>query len=159
MDSMRSLNTSLPGATSTTAAPTTVKHQDPPEQLLTAFKAAALSVTNLYKSAAADQGRGAARAGRACGGGRRAPAWRLRCSQPAGRLLVRRHFPYLGAWARGVLGRHDVILMAWLLKQPLHQIKDKYFIFHNFWSQFVPQFYPHYVQKAGKIEDMLANVL
>jgi len=57
MDSMRSLNTSLPGATSTTAAPTTVKHQDPPEQLLTAFKAAALSVTNLYKSAAADQGR------------------------------------------------------------------------------------------------------
>ena len=57
MDSMRSLNTSLPGATPTTAAPTTVKHQDPPEQLLTAFKAAALSVTNLYKSAAANQGR------------------------------------------------------------------------------------------------------
>jgi hypothetical protein len=49
---MRSLNTSLPGATST-------KQQmgEPSEQLLTAFKAAALSVTNLYKSAAADQGR------------------------------------------------------------------------------------------------------
>ncbi|PVH85368.1 hypothetical protein DL98DRAFT_409449 [Cadophora sp. DSE1049] len=58
MDSMRSLNTSLPGATPTAAgASTTTKHQDPPEQLLTAFKAAALSVTNLYKSAAADQGR------------------------------------------------------------------------------------------------------
>ncbi|KAH7350885.1 hypothetical protein BKA65DRAFT_246698 [Rhexocercosporidium sp. MPI-PUGE-AT-0058] len=60
MDSMRSLNTSLPGPTPTsTAAPasSTTKHQDPPEQLLTAFKAAALSVTNLYKSAAADQGR------------------------------------------------------------------------------------------------------
>ncbi|KAH6713075.1 hypothetical protein DL95DRAFT_76112 [Leptodontidium sp. 2 PMI_412] len=60
MDSMRSLNTSLPGPT-TTATPTTAaasnKNQDPPEQLLTAFKAAALSVTNLYKSAAADQGR------------------------------------------------------------------------------------------------------
>ncbi|KAL2071568.1 hypothetical protein VTL71DRAFT_12803 [Oculimacula yallundae] len=55
MDSMRSLNTSLPGPTP--AAPNTAKHQDPPEQLLTAFKAAALSVTNLYKSAAADQGR------------------------------------------------------------------------------------------------------
>ncbi|KAE9377947.1 hypothetical protein N431DRAFT_435116 [Stipitochalara longipes BDJ] len=52
MDSMRSLNTSLPGATP-------VKQQigEPSEQLLTAFKAAALSVTNLYKSAAADQGR------------------------------------------------------------------------------------------------------
>jgi hypothetical protein len=51
MDSMRSLNTSLPGATP-------LKPQvDPPEQLLTAFKAAALSVTNLYKSAAANQGR------------------------------------------------------------------------------------------------------
>ncbi|OAP65604.1 hypothetical protein AYL99_01576 [Fonsecaea erecta] len=44
MDSMRSLNTSLP---STRPAP--------PEQLLQAFKSAALSVTNLYKSAAADQ--------------------------------------------------------------------------------------------------------
>lgn len=49
MDSMRSLNTSLPRSTS--------KQQDPPEPLLTAFKAAALSVTNLYKSAAVDQGR------------------------------------------------------------------------------------------------------
>ncbi|CAL3967197.1 hypothetical protein PZA11_003579 [Diplocarpon coronariae] len=52
MDSMRSLNSSLPGPATTPAA----KHE-PPEQLLKAFKAAALSVTNLYKSAAADQGR------------------------------------------------------------------------------------------------------
>ncbi len=52
MDSMRSLNTSLPRST-----PPPSKQQDPPEPLLTAFKAAALSVTNLYKSAAADQGR------------------------------------------------------------------------------------------------------
>jgi hypothetical protein len=52
MDSMRSLNTSLPGT-----APISSRQQEPPEQLLTAFKAAALSVTNLYKSAAADQGR------------------------------------------------------------------------------------------------------
>ena len=52
MDSMRSLNTSLPGAT-----PTKQQMGEPSEQLLTAFKAAALSVTNLYKSAAADQGR------------------------------------------------------------------------------------------------------
>ncbi|KAE8445334.1 hypothetical protein EG329_013572 [Mollisiaceae sp. DMI_Dod_QoI] len=52
MDSMRSLNTSLPRST-----PAPSKQQDPPEPLLTAFKAAALSVTNLYKSAAADQGR------------------------------------------------------------------------------------------------------
>lgn len=43
---MRSLNTSLPSSTS---------HSQPPEQLLQAFKAAALSVTNLYKSAASDQ--------------------------------------------------------------------------------------------------------
>ncbi|KAK0108368.1 hypothetical protein ONS95_003178 [Cadophora gregata] len=58
MDSMRSLDTSLPRATPITAAASiTSKHQDPPEQLLTAFKAAALSVTNLYKSAAVDQGR------------------------------------------------------------------------------------------------------
>ncbi len=52
MDSMRSLNTSLPRTTSSRQ-----QAADPPEQLLTAFKAAALSVTNLYKSAAADQGR------------------------------------------------------------------------------------------------------
>ncbi|KAK5303049.1 hypothetical protein LTR99_006006 [Exophiala xenobiotica] len=44
MDSMRSLNTSLP---STRPAP--------PEQLLQAFRNAALSVTNLYKSAVTDQ--------------------------------------------------------------------------------------------------------
>ncbi|KAI9746551.1 MAG: hypothetical protein M1818_000264 [Claussenomyces sp. TS43310] len=52
MDSMRSLNTSLPG----TSPP---KHQssEPPEQLLQAFKAAALSVTKLYKTAAFDQTR------------------------------------------------------------------------------------------------------
>ncbi|KAH8592695.1 hypothetical protein B0O99DRAFT_517030 [Bisporella sp. PMI_857] len=50
MDSMRSLNTSLPGTSPS-------KSSEPPEQLLTAFKAAALSVTQLYKTAAADQGR------------------------------------------------------------------------------------------------------
>lgn len=47
MDSMRSLNTSLPAAYST--------RQPPPELLLQAFKTAALSVTNLYKSAITDQ--------------------------------------------------------------------------------------------------------
>ncbi|EKD21771.1 uncharacterized protein L3040_005758 [Drepanopeziza brunnea f. sp. 'multigermtubi'] len=50
MDSMRSLNSSLPGPGHS------AKHEDP-ARLLAAFKAAALSVTNLYKSAAADQGR------------------------------------------------------------------------------------------------------
>lgn len=45
MDSMRSLNTSLPKT----------PRKQPPEQLLSAFKAAALSVTNLYKTAASDQ--------------------------------------------------------------------------------------------------------
>lgn len=47
MDSMRSLNTSLPRASPVKS--------EPPEQILQAFKAAALSVTNLYKTAAADQ--------------------------------------------------------------------------------------------------------
>ncbi len=47
MDSMRSLNTSLPSSSSTRPAP--------PEQLLQAFRNAALSVTNLYKSAVTDQ--------------------------------------------------------------------------------------------------------
>ncbi|KAL4930771.1 uncharacterized protein BDV17DRAFT_37938 [Aspergillus undulatus] len=42
MDSMRSLNTSLPSST---------PRQQPPEQLLQQFKTAALSVTNLYKNA------------------------------------------------------------------------------------------------------------
>lgn len=51
MDSMRSLNTSLPRA-SPRRRPT---GQQPPEELLSAFKAAALSVTNLYKTAASDQ--------------------------------------------------------------------------------------------------------
>ncbi|KAI1909599.1 hypothetical protein LOZ53_003889 [Ophidiomyces ophidiicola] len=46
MDSMRSLNSSLPSSNSTTQRP---------EVLLQAFKTAALSVTNLYKSAVADQ--------------------------------------------------------------------------------------------------------
>ena len=46
MDSMRSLNKSLPSSASA----------QPPEQLLQAFKTAALSVTNLYKTALADQG-------------------------------------------------------------------------------------------------------
>ena len=45
MDSMRTLNTSLPRT----------PRKQPPEQLLSAFKAAALSVTNLYKTAASDQ--------------------------------------------------------------------------------------------------------
>ncbi|KKY25077.1 hypothetical protein UCRPC4_g02134 [Phaeomoniella chlamydospora] len=49
MDSMRSLNSSLPPST-----PLSTKTQNP-EQLLQAFKSAALSVTNLYKSAAASQ--------------------------------------------------------------------------------------------------------
>ena len=44
---MRSLNTSLPTAYSS--------RQPPPEQLLQAFKTAALSVTNLYKAAVTDQ--------------------------------------------------------------------------------------------------------
>ena len=44
MDSMRSLNTSLPHP-----------RPEPPEQLLQAFKTAALSVTNLYKTAVTDQ--------------------------------------------------------------------------------------------------------
>lgn len=54
MDSMRSLNTSLPGGTSPS------KQQpagDPPEALLSAFRAAALSVTKLYKTASSDQAR------------------------------------------------------------------------------------------------------
>ncbi|KAK2768642.1 hypothetical protein FQN54_000498 [Arachnomyces sp. PD_36] len=48
MDSMRSLNTSLP--------PSTPHRNQPPEQLLQAFKTAALSVTNLYKNAVSEQG-------------------------------------------------------------------------------------------------------
>ena len=51
MDSMRSLNTSLP-----TSSPK-ARSAQPPEQLLQAFKTAALSVTNLYKTAATDQAR------------------------------------------------------------------------------------------------------
>ena len=46
MDSMRSLNRSLPS--------TPPNRPAPPEQLLQAFRQAALSVTNLYKSAAGD---------------------------------------------------------------------------------------------------------
>jgi len=46
MDSMRSLNRSLPS--------THPNRPAPPEQLLQAFRQAALSVTNLYKSAASD---------------------------------------------------------------------------------------------------------
>ena len=46
MDSMRSLNTSLPRPS----------NNQPPEQLLQAFRTAALSVTNLYKTAVTDQG-------------------------------------------------------------------------------------------------------
>ncbi|KAJ5168087.1 uncharacterized protein N7482_003681 [Penicillium canariense] len=46
MDSMRSLNTSLP---------TSTPRPQPSEQLLQSFKAAALSVTNLYKNAVCEQ--------------------------------------------------------------------------------------------------------
>jgi len=53
MDSMRSLNTSLPGGTS----PPKQQAGDPPEALLSAFRAAALSVTKLYKTASSDQAR------------------------------------------------------------------------------------------------------
>jgi hypothetical protein len=49
---MRSLNTSLPGT-----SPPKQYSGEPPEQLLQSFKAAALSVTKLYKTAAADLGR------------------------------------------------------------------------------------------------------
>lgn len=49
---MRSLNTSLPSSTNIPARPPLDK---PPEQLLQAFKNAALSVTHLYKQAAVDQ--------------------------------------------------------------------------------------------------------
>lgn len=48
MDSMRSLNKSLPSNSPS-------KSQHPPERLIQAFKTAALSVTNLYKDAAAAQ--------------------------------------------------------------------------------------------------------
>jgi len=48
---MRSLNTSLP------RPPRRRRSNPPPEQLIQTFKAAALSVTNLYKTAAADQAR------------------------------------------------------------------------------------------------------
>lgn len=51
MDSMRSLNSSLPRSSSTK------RSNPPPEQLIQSFKTAALSVTNLYKTAAADQAR------------------------------------------------------------------------------------------------------
>ena len=51
MDSMRSLNTSLP------RSPRRKRSNAPPEQLIQSFKTAALSVTNLYKIAAADQNR------------------------------------------------------------------------------------------------------
>ncbi|ROT35638.1 hypothetical protein SODALDRAFT_353277 [Sodiomyces alkalinus F11] len=51
MESMRSLNTSLPG----TSSQRQTALNDSPEQLLDAFKAAALSVTKLYKTSAASQ--------------------------------------------------------------------------------------------------------
>ncbi|GAB7343542.1 hypothetical protein MBLNU457_1552t1 [Dothideomycetes sp. NU457] len=51
MDSMRSLNTSLPRATPRRPA----AGPQAPEDILTAFKAAALSVTTLYRAAANDQ--------------------------------------------------------------------------------------------------------
>jgi len=48
---MRTLNTSLP------RSPRMRRSNPPPEQLIQSFKSAALSVTNLYKTAAADQAR------------------------------------------------------------------------------------------------------
>jgi hypothetical protein len=48
MDSMRHLSSSLPG---------TRRRNEQPQQLLSDFKAAALSVTNLYKTATAENGR------------------------------------------------------------------------------------------------------
>lgn len=53
MDSMRSLNTSLP----TPSSPRRQQRSQPPEQLLQVFKQAALSVTNLYKAAASEHDR------------------------------------------------------------------------------------------------------
>ncbi|KAL9598878.1 MAG: hypothetical protein Q9219_004218 [cf. Caloplaca sp. 3 TL-2023] len=50
MDSMRSLNTSLPRSPKRTST-------QPPEELLQAFKTAALSVTNLYKTSATQEAR------------------------------------------------------------------------------------------------------
>lgn len=52
MDSMRSLKSSLPRSSAPRKDDT-----EPPQQLLSAFKAAALSVTKLYKTAASDQAR------------------------------------------------------------------------------------------------------
>ncbi|TVY84010.1 hypothetical protein LSUE1_G002057 [Lachnellula suecica] len=54
MDSMRSLNTSLPGATT---SPSKQQGGEPPGNLLQAFRAAALSITTLYKNASDDLGR------------------------------------------------------------------------------------------------------
>ena len=51
MDSMKSLNTSLP------RPPRKARTNHPPEQLIQAFKNAALSVTNLYRTAEADESR------------------------------------------------------------------------------------------------------
>ena len=51
MDSMRSLNSSLP------RSPRRKKSNPPLEQLIQSFRTAALSVTNLYKTAAADEAR------------------------------------------------------------------------------------------------------
>jgi hypothetical protein len=51
MDSMRSLNTSLPGGSS---PPKRMPTADPPEHLLQAFKDAAFYVSTLYKTAARD---------------------------------------------------------------------------------------------------------
>ena len=53
MDSMRSLNTSLPG----TSPPKQQQQADNREDLLSAFRAAALSVTKLYKTATTEQGK------------------------------------------------------------------------------------------------------
>ncbi len=55
MDSMRSLNSSLPRAGASNQPASKPSTNTPSEHLLQAFKDAALSVTKLYKTAAADQ--------------------------------------------------------------------------------------------------------
>ncbi|KAI9853890.1 MAG: hypothetical protein M1824_000814 [Vezdaea acicularis] len=65
MDSMRSLNTSLPTATASprsqqvqpnsTSSNNNNTSSDPPSQILPGFKAAALALTNLYKTAQSEQ--------------------------------------------------------------------------------------------------------
>ncbi|KAI5300186.1 hypothetical protein KEM56_002663 [Ascosphaera pollenicola] len=55
MDSMRSLNTSLPQAPAGSGNNSSLPGPEPPEELLQAFKTAALSVTTLYKNSVRGQ--------------------------------------------------------------------------------------------------------